>query len=55
MTWRTFAGRWRFTVNVNKERLEKAQGFDKNSWSDMADPLWGNGIHSCYGTTPSAY
>lgn len=45
----------RFTLDVSKERLESAPGFDKDSWPDMADPVWKNGIHSYYGTTPSAY
>lgn len=45
----------RFTLNVSKERLESAPGFDKDNWPDMADPVWTNGIHSYYGTTPSPY
>jgi sporulation protein YlmC with PRC-barrel domain len=45
----------RFTLNADKERLENAPGFDKDSWPDMADPVWANGIHSYYGTTASAY
>lgn len=47
----------RFTLDVNKERLESAPGFDKDSWPDMADPVWADGIHTYYGTTttPSAY
>lgn len=24
-------------LDVNKERLEKALGFDKNNWSDISD------------------
>lgn len=44
----------RFTLDVNKERLESAPGFDKDSWPDMADPVWANGIHSYYGTAPSS-
>lgn len=39
----------RFTLNVTKERLESAPGFDKNHWPDMADSTWEKGIHDFYG------
>lgn len=42
----------RFTLNVNKEQLEGAPGFDKNLWPDMADATWEKGIHDFYGTKP---
>lgn len=42
----------RFTLNVEKERLEKAPGFDKNIWPNMADQAWAREIHSYYGTKP---
>ena len=42
----------RFTLNVEKERLEKAPGFDKNVWPNMADQAWAREIHSYYGTKP---
>lgn len=45
----------RMTLNIDKARLEDAPGFDKDSWPDMADPVWANDIHSYYGTTPSPY
>ncbi len=45
----------RMILNVTKERLESAPGFDKDAWPDMADPTWAEGIHSYYGTTPSPY
>ena len=45
----------RFTLNVNKERLESAPGFDNDNWPDMADPVWASDIHSYYGTTPGTY
>ena len=45
----------RFTLNVTKERLESAPGFDKDSWPNMADPTWADGIHTYYGTTNSPY
>ena len=40
----------RFILNVDKERLESAPGFDKDHWPDMADPIWQNTINSYYGT-----
>jgi sporulation protein YlmC with PRC-barrel domain len=41
----------RFTLNVDKDRLEDAPGFDKSHWPDMADQTWQRQIHSYYGTT----
>jgi sporulation protein YlmC with PRC-barrel domain len=40
----------RFILDVEKDRLESAPGFDKDDWPDMADPSWQNTIHSYYGT-----
>ena len=42
----------RFILNVDKERLESAPGFDKDHWPDMADPTFGAAIHEHYGHTP---
>lgn len=42
----------RFVLNVEKERLENAPGFDPDRWPDMADPTWQNEVHSYYGTEP---
>ena len=42
----------RFTLNVNKDQLETAPGFDKDDWPDMSDPTWASGIHAYYGTQP---
>jgi sporulation protein YlmC with PRC-barrel domain len=44
----------RFTLNVEKDRLESAPGFDQDSWPNMADPSWANSIHDYYGTKPYA-
>lgn len=41
-----------FVLEVPRERLEKAPGFDKDAWPDMADPVWAQGVHSYYGVTP---
>lgn len=40
-----------FVLNVDKDRLENAPGFDKDNWPNMADKSWENEIHSYYGTT----
>jgi hypothetical protein len=45
----------RFILNVEKERLENAPGFDKDNWPDMADKSWATEIHSFYGTKPLDY
>ena len=42
----------RFVLNVEKERLKDAPGFDKDQWPDMADQSWVRQIHSYYGTAP---
>lgn len=42
----------RFELDVKKERLESAPGFDKSKWPDMADKSWEAGIHAYYGTKP---
>ncbi len=44
----------RFTLNVKKDSLSQAPGFDKDSWPDMADQNWARGIHDYYGTKPYA-
>lgn len=41
----------RFTMNVSKERIENAPGFDTDDWPDMADQQWASDLHSYYGTT----
>lgn len=43
----------RFILNVDKERLKNAPGFDKDHWPDMADQSWRQEIHDYYGTTYS--
>lgn len=43
----------RMVLNVEKERLKHAPGFDKDAWPDMSDVSWAGGIHSFYGTDPS--
>ncbi len=42
----------RFVLNVEKDRLKGAPGFDKDKWPNMADQSWVKEIHSYYGTKP---
>ena len=42
----------RFTLDVDKEQLKSAPGFDAGHWPNMADASWVEGIHSYYGSTP---
>jgi len=42
----------RFILNVDKERLKAAPGFDKEHWPDMADRTWGAKVYTYYGAKP---
>ena len=42
----------RFILDVEKDQLETAPGFDKDQWPNMADPAWAKAIHSYYLTQP---
>lgn len=42
----------RFVLNVEKDRLKDAPGFDMDHWPNMADETWAKKIHSYYGTKP---
>ena len=42
----------RLLMNVDKERLRSAPGFDKNNWPAMSDRAWGEEVYSYYGATP---
>ena len=39
-------------LDVKRESLENAPGFDKEQWPSMADRDWGEEIHNHYGYTP---
>jgi sporulation protein YlmC with PRC-barrel domain len=41
-----------FVLNVPKQRLKDAPGFDKDHWPVMADPRWASNVHSYYATRP---
>ena len=40
----------RFVLNVEKDRLKLAPGFDKDKWPNMSDPSWAKEIQSYYET-----
>jgi sporulation protein YlmC with PRC-barrel domain len=40
----------RFVLNVDKDRLQSAPGFDPDNWPDMSEVGWANQVHSFYGT-----
>jgi sporulation protein YlmC with PRC-barrel domain len=40
-------------LNIAKERIEAAPGFDKDHWPDMANDAWATEVHSYYGTGAS--
>jgi sporulation protein YlmC with PRC-barrel domain len=42
----------KFILNVDKEHLKNAPGFDKDDWPDMADLTWQTDIFSYYGAEP---
>lgn len=42
----------RFILDVDKQTLEEAPGFDKDHWPEFADRTWGAQIHSYYGYDP---
>jgi sporulation protein YlmC with PRC-barrel domain len=41
-----------FILDVDKERLEKAPGFDRDHWPSMADERWASEVHDYYGISP---
>lgn len=41
-----------FLLDVKKEVLEDAPGFDKNDWPQMTDRDWGTEVHRYYGYEP---
>ena len=56
MPWKAFefsSTEQKLILNVDKEKLETAPGFDQDSkWPDFADRTWGSGIHNYYGYEP---
>lgn len=42
-------GRDYLLLDIDRETLERAPGFDPDHWPDMADPVWQRGITDYYG------
>jgi sporulation protein YlmC with PRC-barrel domain len=43
------AGEHALILDVNKEFMEQAPGFDQDHWPDMSDRVWGQELHDYYG------
>lgn len=43
-----------FVLNIDKDKLKAAPGFDKSHWPDTADPKWRSEIDSYYQTSNQA-
>ena len=41
-----------FILNVSKEKLKDAPGFDKGHWPEMADSRWASDVHGYYDVQP---
>lgn len=41
-----------FVIDISKETLEHAPGFDQDQWPDFADRTWGASVHAHYGVDP---
>lgn len=42
----------KFILDVDKERLKNAPGFDKNHWPDITDRSFGSKVYAYYETRP---
>ena len=40
-----------FILNIDKDRLKNAEGFDKDKWPNMADPTFRTNLYQHYGMT----
>lgn len=41
-----------FILDVDKQKLETAPGFDQDNWPEVSDPTWGRSIYAHYGYQP---
>ena len=41
-----------FVLDVPKDRLQNAPGFDKDHWPAMADPSWASQVYAYYNQAP---
>ena len=46
------ADRHCFVLDVSRDRLKSAPGFDKDHWPTMADPVWATSVHEYFGSQP---
>lgn len=42
----------RMVLDMDRERLERAPGFDKDDWPDTGDNVWQTEVYEFYGSTP---
>jgi sporulation protein YlmC with PRC-barrel domain len=42
----------KFILDIGKEKLERAPGFDKDHWPPMADSRWATELHGYYDVVP---
>lgn len=42
----------KFVLNIEKEKLKAAPGFDKDHWPTMAHETWAEEVHRFYGVEP---
>ena len=47
------ADKKQFVLNVEKDKLKSAPGFDKKHWPDMNDLAWSKDVHAFYGSDPN--
>lgn len=40
-----------FILNIDKDLLKNAEGFDKDKWPNMADPIFRSNLYQHYGMT----
>ena len=55
LPWSTLAidaDKHEFVLNVPKERLKNAPGFDQDDWPDFSDRTWGMEVHTFYHADP---
>ncbi|THH41986.1 PRC-barrel domain-containing protein [Neolewinella litorea] len=45
----------KFVLNVSKDRLENAPGFDKNNWPKSSDHQYWDSLHKHYGVERRSY
>jgi sporulation protein YlmC with PRC-barrel domain len=51
-SFRVDSGEKQLVLNVDKELLKSAPGFDPDHWPDFADQAWGATVYKHYGAPP---